>query len=122
MPPAPARPTGQRAHRLTGQGAFEAVFRTGRRVEGLHLTLVVAPSAVPGGRTGYVIGKKVAARAVDRNRLRRKLREVVRATRPSLPDLDVIVRVKRARGRAEQDAATAEAARLFASLARRNAP
>jgi len=122
VPPAPARPTAQRAHRLTGQGAFEAVFRTGRRVEGLHLTLVVAPSVVPGGRTGYVIGKKVAARAVDRNRLRRKLREVVRATRPSLPDLDVIVRVKRARGRAEQDAATAEAVRLFARLAQRDAP
>ena len=119
MPPVPARPAGQRAHRLTGQGAFEAVFRTGRRVEGLHLTLVVAPSAVPGGRTGYVIGRKVAARAVDRNRLRRKLREVVRAQRPSLPDLDVIVRVKRAKGRAEQDAATAEAARLLASLARK---
>lgn len=119
MPPAPARPTGQRAHRLTGQGAFEAVFRTGRRVEGLYLTLVVAPSAVPGGRTGYVIGRKVAARAVDRNRLRRKLREVVRAQRSALPDLDVVVRVKRAKGRAEQDAATAEAARLLASLVRR---
>ena len=118
MPRAPARLTGPRAHRLTGQGAFEAVFRTGRRVEGLYLTLVVAPSAVPGGRTGYVIGRKVSVRAVDRNRLRRKLREVVRALRPALPALDVIVRVKRGRSRAEQDAATAEAARLLGALVR----
>jgi ribonuclease P protein component len=118
VPPAPARLTGNRAHRLTGQGAFEAVFRTGRRVEGLYLSLVVAPSAVPGGRTGYVLGRKISVRAVDRNRLRRKLREVVRGLRPALPDLDVIVRVKRAKNRAEQDAATAEAQRLLAGLVR----
>ena len=74
-----------------------------------------AVEAEQGGGLGAV-----AARAVDRNRLRRKLREVVRAQRASLPDLDVIVRVKRAKGRAEQDAATAEAARLLASLARKS--
>jgi ribonuclease P protein component len=95
------------------------VFRTGRRVEGLYLSLVVAPSAIPGGRTGYVISRKTAPRAVDRNRVRRKLREVVRALRPGLPPLDVIVRVKRARNRADQDAVAQEALRLLAGLAER---
>jgi ribonuclease P protein component len=95
------------------------VFRTGRRVEGLYLSLVVAPSAIPGGRTGYVISRKTAPRAVDRNRVRRKLREVVRALRPGLPPLDVIVRLKRARNRADQDAVAQEALRLLAGLAER---
>jgi ribonuclease P protein component len=92
------------------------VFRTGRRVEGLYLQLVYAPAGASGGRTGYVIGRKVSGRAVDRNRIRRKLREVVRALRPALASYDVILRVKRARTRAEQDAAAHEAQRLLAVL------
>ncbi len=92
------------------------MFRIGRRVEGLYLQLVFAPAA-SGGRTGYVIGRKVLARAVDRNRVRRKLREVVRVMRPRLAAYDVILRVKRARNRAEQDAAAEEARRLLAQVA-----
>jgi len=97
------------------------VFRTGRRVEGLYLTLVVAPAALPVGRTGYVIGRKVSTRAVDRNRIRRKLREAIRALRPELAALDLIVRVRRARTRVEQDAAAQEAERLLATLVGRAA-
>ncbi len=93
------------------------MFRTGRRVEGVYLQLVVAPAATPCGRTGYVIARKVLARAVDRNRIRRKLREVVRAQRAALAAFDVIVRVKRAGSRAEQDAAAQEAQRMLAALA-----
>lgn len=92
------------------------MFRTGRRVEGLYLQLIVAPAA-GSGRTGFVIGRKTLARAVDRNRIRRKLREVTRALRPALGGYDIVVRVKRAENRAEQDAAAAEAYRLLATLA-----
>ena len=92
------------------------MFRTGRRVEGLYLQLVVAPAAARSGRIGYVIGRKVLARAVDRNRIRRKLREIERAMRPALAAFDVIVRVKRVRNRAEQDAAADEAQRLLSAL------
>ena len=105
-----------RAYRLTGQGAFEAVFRTGRRTEGRFLQLVAAPAAARPGRTGYVISRKTLPRAVDRNRLRRKLRELVRGLRPAVSDFDIILRVKRCGGRAEQDAATAEAQRLLSAL------
>ncbi|MCC7327541.1 MAG: ribonuclease P protein component [Burkholderiales bacterium] len=93
------------------------MFRTGRRVEGLYLQLVYAPTAASIGRTGYVISRKISRRAVDRNRIRRKLREAVRALRPALSAYDLILRVKRARNRAEQDAAAAEAHRLLLGLA-----
>ena len=86
-------------------------------MEGLYLQLIFAPAARPHGRAGYVIGRKVSTRAVDRNRIRRKLREAVRALRAGLAPYDVIVRVKRAANRAEQDAAALEAARLLAQLA-----
>src|SRR5258705_9505847 len=53
--------------RLTGAGAFETVFRTGRRSEGEFLQLVSTPAAQPCGRVGFVIGSKTLPRAVDRN-------------------------------------------------------
>jgi len=55
-------------------------------------------------------------RAVDRNRLRRRLREIVRAARPALDAYDVIVRVRSAVPTAEVHSAVAEAARLLQRL------
>jgi len=102
--------------RLTGHGAFESVLRHGRRVEGLYLQLIVAKAPATGGRCGYIIGRKVSPRAVDRNRIRRKLREAVRAMPGATAHHDVVLRVTRARSRAEQDAAAKEAARLLAQV------
>jgi ribonuclease P protein component len=95
------------------------VFRAGRRVDGAYVQIIVAPTAAAHGRTGYVIARKVLARAVDRNRIRRKLREIVRVHRAALAALDVIIRVKRAANRTEQDAAAAEAQQLLLRCAAR---
>jgi len=95
------------------------VFRAGRRVDGAYVQIIVAPTAAAFGRTGYVIARKVLHRAVDRNRIRRKLREIVRAHRATLAAYDVIIRVKRAANRVEQDAAAAEALQLLTGYAGR---
>lgn len=42
-------------------------------------------------RLGLAIGKKVANRAVDRNRLKRLIRETFRCSRPVLPRDDFVV-------------------------------
>jgi ribonuclease P protein component len=114
--PATSSPTGSRAYRLRGTGAFDAVFRTGRRFDGSFLQLVGARTAQSPGRVGYVISRKSMPRAVDRNRLRRLLRETVRAARPAIAAYDVILRVKRAVGRSEIDLAAAEGERLVREL------
>ena len=95
------------------------MFRAGRRVDGAYVQIIVAPTAAAFGRTGYVIARKVLHRAVDRNRIRRKLREIVRAHRATLAAYDVIIRVKRAANRVEQDAAAAEALQLLTGYAGR---
>jgi ribonuclease P protein component len=92
------------------------VFREGRRSEGRHVQLVAAAAAQNPGRIGYVIGRKTLPRAVDRNRLRRRLRETVRAMRPALASYDVILRVKKVANRMELDAAVSEAAGLLHAL------
>jgi ribonuclease P protein component len=105
-----------RRRRLTGSGAFETVFRAGRRSEGQYLQLVSVAAARTTGRVGFVIGRKALARAVDRNRVRRMLRVVLRGARPAIDGLDVIVRVKRAVTRSEFPLVVLEAARMLAAL------
>jgi len=112
--PAPAGRTAR--YRLRGTGAFEAVFRNGARHDGQYLQLIATPAAQSSGRVGYVIGRKVMRRAVDRNRLRRCLREIVRAARPAVLAFDIVLRVKRIVLRADIAAACAESRHLLARL------
>ena len=55
-------------------------------------------------------------RAVDRNRLRRRLREIIRAARPTILAYDVILRVRRAVSPDEIDRAAIEGAELVRKL------
>jgi ribonuclease P protein component len=105
-----------RRRRLTGPRAFESVFRSGQRCEGQYLQLVSTAAAQPVGRVGFVIGRKALPRAVDRNRVRRMLRVVLRDARPVLDRLDVIVRVKRAVPRRDFPLVVLEATRMLAKL------
>jgi len=94
------------------------VFRNGRRFDGRYLQLIATAAATAPGRAGFVVGRKVLPRAVDRNRLKRCVREALRAARPALEAVDLIVRVKRPLAREEINAAAAEAATLVAAVLR----
>jgi len=107
---------GNSRYRLRGIGAFEAVFRAGKRHDAQFLQLIAVRAAQSPGRVGYVMGGKMMPRAVDRNRLRRRLREMIRAARPAIEAFDVILRVKRSVGRNEIDLAIDEARLLLARL------
>lgn len=69
-----------------------------------------------------MIPKKLLPHAVDRNRVRRILREAVRSARPSVVGFDLILRLHRACARSESKAVAAEAGRLLATLAEPRAP
>jgi ribonuclease P protein component len=108
-----------RRHRLRGAAAFAAVFRRGQRFDGERLQLVAVAAGGPDGRVGYVIGKKLLARAVDRNRLKRMLREAVRARRPAMNAFDVVVRLRRPCAAADIARAVVEATALLDALGSR---
>jgi ribonuclease P protein component len=112
---APAR-HGAARYRLSGAAAFEAVFRSGRRFDAHFLQLIAAPAAHSPGRVGYVIARKSIRNAVDRNRLRRRLRESVRAVRPAVEAFDLILRVRRPMARTDIALAHGESRRLLARL------
>jgi ribonuclease P protein component len=84
--------------------------------------LIAVPAAEPGGRIGYVIGAKHLPRAVDRNRLRRLLREAWRARREVLSGFDIVLRLREVCVAADLPAVAAEATSLFEALGGARAP
>jgi ribonuclease P protein component len=102
---------------LRGAAAFARLLRQGRRIEAEHLQLLAAPAAGAIGRVGYVIGKQQLSLAVDRNRLRRMLREAVRQRRPAIDAFDIVLRLRRRSQPARLRAIGDEAGALLEALA-----
>jgi ribonuclease P protein component len=75
---------------------FSSVFRLKRVLRGTHLDIFFRHNGGQLPRLGLVVPKKVLARAVDRNRLRRILREAFRLSQAELGGLDVVIRLKSA--------------------------
>ena len=79
----------------------------------------VLPNGLTHARIGIIASKRVAPRAVDRNRAKRLVREVFRAMRQRLSGIDVVVQVRRWSPRGTVAAARADLVRLLEELAAR---
>lgn len=77
-----------RTARLTRRAEFNRVFSKGRRIRTRYFTLIAAP-ANESARLGLAIGRRCDRRAVERNRIKRMIRDVFRQT--DLPAFDVVV-------------------------------
>jgi ribonuclease P protein component len=72
-------------HRLTAAADFTAVKSLGRAFRGAHCVLVAHPVPDEVTRVGFVASKRGVGGAVQRNRARRRLREIVRRRWPRVP-------------------------------------
>jgi ribonuclease P protein component len=90
------RLTFPRSLRLTRRGDFDKVYKQGRRHSAPHLTvLYLGRERGEGPRIGFRVGR-VLGGAVERNRIRRRLREAVRLNRSRLSSaVDVVVHPKK---------------------------
>lgn len=80
-----------RAARLLDGKAYGQVFSKNIRVSNRYWTVLAYSDEGSPARLGLAIAKKRARRAVDRNRLKRVVRESFRHQRASLHGFDVVV-------------------------------
>lgn len=73
---------------------FSSVFRFKRVQRGTNLDIFFRENELGHARLGLIVPKKLLPRAVDRNRIRRVLREAFRLTQVELGGLDVVIRLK----------------------------
>jgi ribonuclease P protein component len=106
-----------RSARLLAREHYEAALATGAAAARRHFTLYVRSNDGPQARLGIIASKRVAPRAVDRNRAKRMVREAFRETRHRLGSVDVVVQLRRCIPRGRNDAASAEIVRLLEDLA-----
>ncbi len=105
-----------RADRLKKRYEFRQVQLSGRRIHTPHFLIVVQPNALQNTRLGITVTKKVGT-AVQRNRIKRVVREVFRRNRQLFPAAhDVVFIAKRDAKGIGYDALLAELQRAAAKL------
>lgn len=96
-----------KAARLTASGEYSRVRSDGRAFHGRYITLGVCRE-MASTRFGFIASRRVG-NAVVRNRIRRRLREMVRLSQPRiLPGLWIVLVVRAAAARATMDGLRAE--------------
>lgn len=73
---------------------FSSVFNFRKRISAKYLALHYQPNQIGHARLGLVVGKKIARRAVDRNYMRRVLRELFRLQQYEIASVDLVIRVQ----------------------------
>ena len=104
-----------REARLVRRGEFDAVYRAGRRRSSSHFTVFFRANELPQSRFGVSI-KKALGGAVVRNRIRRRVREIVRCHRREISaGWDIVIHPKSAVAQAPFAELTADLLRLLES-------
>jgi ribonuclease P protein component len=95
---------------------FEKVYKSGRRHFAAHMTVFYLPrleeQPAQGLRIGFTVGR-VLGGAVQRNRIKRRLREAVRLTMQPNLAADVVINPKKSLLTADFDELQKEVAKAF---------
>ncbi len=79
-------------NRIKKKSDFHRLQSGAGKIYSKHFLFVIGPSDTGDSRIGLTVTRKIDPRSVHRNRLKRRLREVFRYTRPGITKpLDIIV-------------------------------
>jgi ribonuclease P protein component len=104
-----------RACRLVRRSEYDAVYREGRRRTSREFTVFLRPNALDLSRFGWSIRKALGS-AVRRNRIRRRLREILRLHRQEIaPGWDIAIHPRSSAATADFPVLTRELLKLLPS-------
>ena len=115
--PRDARSEGfSRRHRFAVQGSFGAVLRNSRKLRSPHAVLHVTPGIPGTSRLGVALTRRLMPSSVERNAVKRALREAFRRHSIKAAGLDLVVMFRAPIIPAERRAVVDEVRGLFDSL------
>jgi ribonuclease P protein component len=83
-------------NRLCKEGDFKKVYNQGRPVYSNDLMLKFTRNNLENSRVGFVVSHKITNKAVERNRIKRQLREILRVNiGKTKKGLDIVIIVKK---------------------------
>lgn len=83
-------------NRLKNKKEFKEVFRKGKGFEKDFLFLKVKKIESDKSKFGFIVSRKISKKAVARNKMKRRLREIVRKEFPKIkPGIDAVLVVKK---------------------------
>jgi ribonuclease P protein component len=74
---------------------YSSVFNFRKRIANKYLVMRYCPNDKNSARLGLIVAKKTAKLAVQRNYMRRVLRELFRLNQHQLPAVDVVIQVQK---------------------------
>jgi ribonuclease P protein component len=80
---------------------FSSVFNLRQRIANKHIVLRYRLNDKNNARLGLIVSKKIAKQAVNRNYMRRVLRELFRLNQHNLPAIDLVIQIQKAFAKAE---------------------
>jgi ribonuclease P protein component len=83
-----------RCYRLTGPADYQRVFKKARRLSSPGFTILIRANECGYPRLGLIVSRKSARKAVQRNIIKRLIRESFRQQRPCLGNYDIVVMAK----------------------------
>ena len=108
-----------RQRRLIKTDDFSSVFNFRKRISGHYLAIHYQYNQQLHARLGLIVGKKIARLSVDRNYMKRVIKEFFRLNQHQLPNLDLVIRAQRRFTTSDYKILVLELNELFASLSRR---
>ncbi|TKB46409.1 ribonuclease P protein component [Thalassotalea mangrovi] len=109
-----------RESRLLTPGHFQQVFDHPSRYGSSHFTILVTSNKDDKNRLGMAIAKKRVKLAVQRNRIKRLVRESFRLNQHKLPAVDLVVMVKSGIDQLENEAINQQLEKIWRKINQRH--
>jgi ribonuclease P protein component len=109
-----------RSCRLLTASDYKTVFdKSQLKVSNRYFLVLATINSLPTPRVGLVIAKKNVGKAVQRNRIKRLIRQSFRTLKPTLNNLDLVVLARKDADKLENQAIVDQLNQLWQDLAKK---